>query len=29
MLVAWTQTEPFLRVRTAKVSLADFTSVES
>jgi len=29
ILVAWTQTEPFLRVRTAKVNLADFTSVES
>jgi len=29
ILVAWTQTEPFLRVRTAKVSLADFTPEES
>lgn len=28
ILVAWTQTEPFLRVRTAKVDFADFTSEE-
>jgi hypothetical protein len=29
ILVAWTQTEPFLRVRTAQVSFADFTPEES
>jgi hypothetical protein len=28
ILVAWTQTEPFLRVRTAKVDFADFISEE-
>lgn len=28
ILVAWTQTEPFLRVRTAKVDLSDFAAEE-